>query len=831
MPLYDHIILPEQVKVAIDYTPPSGGGQRPKPERDRDQHAQMLQRAFENARALQASGREAMQALALPARNGLYVEFTGAPAFELATSSLESLSNDIRLLNVREIILDNETIQESATVFIPQGKENIFLEKLEQYATEDTRHNKPRNAALIDSIENIRSAQLQSLWTDKAEKFPTDVEDWYEIWIKTPVTGNEDVCVEFINTLDQLQIEYKSTSRLDFPERAIFLIKANRGILDKLLKASDYLAEIRSVSPLNTFFVEQASYEAKEWIDELKNRVDFDQDSNSVVSVIDTGVNNGHPLLQDLLPDANCDTVVTESSADSGAHGTQMCGVVAYGDLYQALETTQAVSVNKQLVSVKIKGRTATDKENWGELTKQAALKSSIIYPHKNICYCMAVTAEESDDGKPTSWSAAVDDISTGEKQLFLISAGNINDINGNDREIINNYPNNNSLRKIQNPAQAWNALTIGAYTNLVAANSEELAGFELVASTGGISPYSRTSGLWKKQSLIKPEVMFEGGNLKKTNDVDFPYTPHHDLSVLTVNSNFAYTGLFDTIYATSCATALAADFAGRLQAKYPHLWSESIRGLMVHSAKWTDEMIRQFPANNKTAIGNRLRMCGYGVPSEKRAFNSTENGFTYIAQEELRPYKKEKSSIKINEMHFYELPWPKDVLQELSDIDVTLKITLSYFIEPAPGEIGWKNKYRYASHGLRFALNKSDEDERAFKLRINRDIELEENEERGQGDSARWLIGSDNRNKGSVHSDEIKMSAIQLVDCNMIAIYPIGGWWKTRTNLQRHNSQARYSLIISLDTPAENVDLYNVVKTKIENILEVPVQVEIQIG
>lgn len=74
-------------------------------------------------------------------------------------------------------------------------------------------------------------------------------------------------------------------------------------------------------------------------------------------------------------------------------------------------------------------------------------------------------------------------------------------------------------------------------------------------------------------------------------------------------------------------------------------------------------------------------------------------------------------------------------------------------------------------------------------------------------------------------------MTATELAECNLIAIFPIGGWWKTRTNLNKYNSRARYSLIVSLDTPAENIDLYNVVKTKIENIIAAPIAVEIPIG
>jgi len=62
-----------------------------------------------------------------------------------------------------------------------------------------------------------------------------------------------------------------------------------------------------------------------------------------------------------------------------------------------------------------------------------------------------------------------------------------------------------------------------------------------------------------------------------------------------------------------------------------------------------------------------------------------------------------------------------------------------------------------------------------------------------------------------------------------LIAVYPIGGWWKTRTNLKKYNEKLRYSLIVSLDTPAENIDLYNAVKTKIETVTSTKVEIPIK--
>lgn len=65
--------------------------------------------------------------------------------------------------------------------------------------------------------------------------------------------------------------------------------------------------------------------------------------------------------------------------------------------------------------------------------------------------------------GRPSSWSGAMYNLAFGEGQnqrLIIISGGNIK-----DEELWQNYPESNYVTSIQNPAQSWNALIIGAYT------------------------------------------------------------------------------------------------------------------------------------------------------------------------------------------------------------------------------------------------------------------------------------------------------------------------------------------------------------------------------
>lgn len=202
------------------------------------------------------------------------------------------------------------------------------------------------------------------------------------------------------------------------------------------------------------------------------------------------------------------------------------------------------------------------------------------------------------------------------------------------------------------------------------------------------------------------------------------------------------------------------------------------------------------------------------------------------IIQSELQPFTKDKDRYKTKEMHIHNLPWPKDVLKELGALQVTMRVTLSYYIEPGPGEIGWKDRYRYASCGLRFDVNNTNETIEDFKKRINIAVRDDEKDS-GEGDSgsSRWFLGKTLRDVGSLHSDIWQGNAIDLCECNYIGIYPTIGWWRERAYLGRYNRKVRYALVVSLRTPPQTVDLYTPIMTEIKNSVSVPIEVSIKNG
>lgn len=817
------IVKSEKYKVKVILITP-----KPLPVRDRFSHSQRLLNQFAQIWQQKEQLQQQRSAEQIATREGTYIQFTSAADHDLVTKSLEDLRKGIRLLNIKETPVGKNQTQVRATVYIPNGKEGHFIAKIQKYQQEETAKGQPKNAPLVNSIEDVSIALLEGLWTDNPQLIPTDTTKWCEAWLNVNTKENQEQeqIAQFLTTLESIGIQYKNNS-IVFPERAVLLVNANREQLFELMQQSDLLAEFRAGQEPAGFWVNENRIEQQAWVDDLLQRIQI-LESNVKVCLLDTGVNNGHQLLQPLIDDNNTLTADnawgTSDHANGAGHGTLMAGIAGYGQMEQVLTSANAVPITHKLCSVKIlPNQGQNPRELWGDITSQGISIAEIQNPNMVLVYCMAVTSQEDTDrGRPSSWSGAIDNLAYGEgenQRLIIVSAGNVA-----DEELWQNYPQSNETSSVQNPAQAWNALVVGAYTNKIQVTDPNFQNHTPVANEGQLSPYSSTSLVWEKKWPIKPDVVFEGGNLLKAPDNHI--TRHEDLELLSTSKQFTIRSHFDTVWATSAAAAQASWFAAKIAYEYPDAWVETIRGLMVHSANWYPAMLvqSQVQQGNRASFRNLLRTFGYGVPDLDRALYSRESALTYIAQETIQPFnfKAGSNTPETNEIHFFNLPWASDLLLQMGEIPVKLKITLSYFIEAAEGRIGFKDKYRYQSYGLRFDLNNVGEREDVFRKRINIAAREENEDFKSNSGADRWKVGKDNRSNGSIHSDYMEMTAAELSECNHIAVYPVIGWWRERKNLGKVENQTRYSLIISLETPAQDVELYTTVK----NLIEIPIEI-----
>ncbi len=432
----------------------------------------------------------------------------------------------------------------------------------------------------------------------------------------------------------------------------------------------------------------------------------------------------------------------------------------------------------------------------------------------------MAITADDKEKWAPTLWSAAIDQMCAGAlddvRRLMVVSTGNFDDTLS-----AATYPEANRQASIQDPAQAWNVITVGAYTGKAMIEHPDYSGYNPLALKGALSPRSTTSFSWAKRDFpLKPDIVMEGGNYAV--DPAGQVWEIDDLSLLTTHVS-RDGSLLSTMLDTSAATALAARYGAILQGEYPILWPESIRGLLIHSARWTKAMVAEFP--EKRDRQDLLRCYGYGVPSLSIARRSVTSRATMIIQDSLQPFcwQEGKTKPSSNEMHIHALPWPIELLREINNVELKMRVTLSYFIEPSPGRRGWNMKHRYQSHGLRFDVRRPEESMTQFRRRLTRDSWEEGEEGRVRpadlvSDSRNWVLGDDIRRKGSIHSDWWKGTAAELAASAYIAVFPITGWWRERPNRNCYNKKARYSLILTLESLNTEVDVYNAIASIIAN-------------
>ncbi len=337
-----------------------------------------------------------------------------------------------------------------------------------------------------------------------------------------------------------------------------------------------------------------------------------------------------------------------------------------------------------------------------------------------------------------------------------------------------------------------------------------------VIAPAGALSPISATSVIWDDNWPLKPDIVYDGGNYAR--DPSGAINAADDLQLLSTGHNHLLKPLALT-GDTSAAAILAARDAACLHALYPKAWPETVRGLLVHSARWKKAMVNDAKIWEMKEPERRhlLRTVGYGVPHFAQASFSAEQRVTLIYQDSLQPYRLTADGEVVTfQYKRHALPWPVQVLQELLNTEVTLRVTLSYFVDPNPGPRDVNNKYRYPGAALRFDLRRAGESETQFAKRTSRLAELAPTDPKNvTPESGRWLIGR-LMERGSVHHDIWKGTAADLAARDSIHIFPTTGWWRFRKQHGKHDAIVRYSLIVTIETPPQSADIYTPISTAV---------------
>lgn len=797
-----------------------GGGSAP---RIREEHGRRLQ--VELAAAFRGADDTRSQDDRLEASSGVYLEVALRPGDK---AKLERKSDGIRP-GATHLERNNAT---TIALFVPDEARPVLEGILRDYASGPLteKRQEPQRRDVVEPIEAIRQARLETLWTDDLQALPAGPQDaiWWEVWC---FKGMEQ---QLLTAAERLQARVASEdNRLTFPEATVIPILANRVTIELLLFATVGISELRRASVTPTYFIEKDREEQLALAEDLADRTTWPPGDATAVCLLDTGVNRAHVLIEPALAPADATAVVADWGHDDGpdGHGTGMAGLALYGDLVAPLSDRREVALAHRLESVKIlppDGFAPNDPKSYGPITQAAAARAEIAAPERNRTFCLAVTNDNVSGARPTTWSAAIDQAAVGRMagddeeaphRLFIVSVGNA-PAHIERRRILapDEYP-------IEDPGQAWNAITVGGYTDKIAIDDDGYDGWQPFVGAGELSPFTRTSVSWPQGGApFKPEIVMEAGN-RAVSPNGAEVLSVDSLALLTTGPNVERHPLV-AVAATSAATAQAARLAAMLSAANPTLWPETIRALIVHSAEWTEPMKRTLDTASMRDGYELLRRFGYGVPSYERAVASATNHLALVAQNSITPFRSQGGR-RFRNCHFYHLPWPRETLEEIGDTNVRLKLTLSYFIEPNPGASAAIDPQRYQSFGLRFALRRRLETITQFVERVN---PLERDNPQDRVDVVPddgWRFGPQSFSAGSLHCDEWRGPAIQLGARDVVCIKPVMGWWRTRGTVDECNREARYALVATLSTPEIDIDLYTPISMMVERAVDIEIPFE----
>lgn len=570
-----HIVL-EGTSTSESFTSPhAGGGELRTLSVNRARHGGGLRKQLAAVETELARRRGRTVPAGVEAPKGFYLEFESPPGFDLKFESLEDARSGLELMFVRRV-----GKRQLATVYVPEGKITFFIKRIEEYLTKNTKPSQaapegnPKNRLLVESIAEIRVAVAESFWTDDVSALPErDAVVWWEVWLR----GEGDSALQRFRAYAKAMKLEVSERHLSFPDRTVVLARSSLEQIAGSLEFLDTLAELRAPTDIGSFFTRLQPKEQAGWTNNLAQRTTWPSKDAVAVCILDTGVNRGHPLLENVLAEDDMHACHPKwGTSDHDGHGTAMAGIATYGDLRGLLASKGPVRLDHRIESAKILPPPpgSNRKELYGAVTAEGIARAEIAAPARLRVISMAITStEDVDGGQPSAWSAEVDKLcvgTDGERRLFFVSAGNLEANAGLD------YRDRNETESIHDPAQAWNALTVGAYTKLAQFDEVSHSGWTPVAAEGDLSPTSTTSCVWKGQWPVKPDIVMEGGNMvasRSGREADFT----DSLSVLST-FHAPHVRSFCATGDTSAATAAAARLAAIVRAQYPERWPETIR-------------------------------------------------------------------------------------------------------------------------------------------------------------------------------------------------------------------------------------------------------------
>jgi len=538
------------------------------------------------------------------------------------------------------------------------------------------------------------------------------------------------------------------------------------------------------------------------------------------VCVIDSGIQERHPLLRGVIDDPNSRSWVPgelDQTADyvpNGGHGTRVAGAVIYPRKVPRAGQLQPIC---WLQNARILDR---DNHLPRNVFPPEVLEEIVDFyfgrTRTRLFNHSITTITPCRTQFMTAWAATIDKLTwnMGGDLLFIVAAGNLNArANFPTRPGIathldagRNYPDyllSPSVR-IASPGQSFQALTVGS----IAHATYDSPPLRSLADTDCPSAFSCTGlGIW---NTIKPEVVEYGGDYVIDSSIPLNFTTPEPVCPELIRSTRDSGPVFSrNTVGTSFAAPKVTHIAAALSATYPEASALLYRALIVQSARlpaWTEE------SDEKLYHG--IRTMGYGIPNLERALGNSLNRITLTTSG--------NEYIKARQAKVYQVQIPEFLLREGEGYDIRIKITLSYVAEPRRTR---RNRRKYLSTWLDWQCSKRGQDPDAFLAKVLKEYDQVPTDA-DEGDKGfAWTLGTRkskkrddgsfskrggdgkvkqvSRSSGTLQKDWAIVKSYELREGFCIAVVGHEGWNKDP------EATVPYCLVVSFEAVNPEVPIY----------------------
>lgn len=529
------------------------------------------------------------------------------------------------------------------------------------------------------------------------------------------------------------------------------------------------------------------------------------------VGVIDGGMIPEQPLIRAAVdgPTHLNYLPVPNSILDGGAdgHATAVISIAALGSLRQKLlrpevpGTCLPVALARVLDDQTRLPDTVQMKATVPQIARDMRVLNGTRILNHSICSRAPFPRQ-----RMSVWAEAIDRAAYdggGEGSLFILAAGNIDgyvpSLNQFEQLIRDaGHPAclGDERCRLRNPAQAINALTVGAYVPEAATlfRTRQLLNREPIARTLEPSPVTRSGFGYLGE--IKPEVVEEGGNFY-TDPSRTVFTNPQATDVAVANSQSATDGrLIRFMNGTSVATPKTTHLGGLIERTITDASVDLIRALIVNSAEWPLEL-----ASRELT----LRLFGYGVPRPERALEPG-GARCLIALED---------TIRIGDANYYRIPFPTDLFERNPETIIRVSITLAY---RAPVR---KTNRVYRGTVVQWRLSRRGESLDHLRRRCSSFTgDADEIPDPPVGDW-NWEIGSQRRKKGTCQKDWFDAPAAYFGDELFLAVIGSRGWLSG--DQQRAGFEQSFAAAVTIEATGTAIPIHEAIEARVEVPLPVP--------